>query len=124
MTAQTVAQTIQLIIAPVVMVTSCAVLVNGILSRYLSVGDRLRLMTHERLDLLRRPDGTLDRPQAEADQYKAERLSEIDRQMPALLSRHELLHNATLMIYQPCQLRAPAFRHGGESRVAHRATRN
>jgi hypothetical protein len=42
------------------MMTSCAILIGGMLSLYSSVNDRLSLMARERLDLLRMPDGTFD----------------------------------------------------------------
>lgn len=46
-------RTIQLILAPVVMVTACGILVNGLIGRYTNITNRLRTMAHERLELLR-----------------------------------------------------------------------
>ncbi len=44
-----VARTIQLVLAPVVMVTTAALILNGVLGRYSAVNDRLRVMALERL---------------------------------------------------------------------------
>ena len=55
MSAENVTRTIQLILAPVVMITACALLLNGLLSRYDALNARLRIMGRERLDLLRTP---------------------------------------------------------------------
>lgn len=92
MTAQMVAQTIQLILAPVVMVTACALVLNGVLSRYAAVNDRLRALSRERLDWLR------SGPEAR-DDLAAERLEEIDEQIPELVRHHKLLHDGALGVY-------------------------
>ncbi len=90
MQLQTLASTIQLIIAPVVMVSACAILLGGLLSRYAAINDRLRLMARERLDLLRAAaQQPLDR----------ERLEEIDDQIPLLVRHHRLAHHAVLAVY-------------------------
>jgi hypothetical protein len=47
MSAEMVARTIQLIIAPVVMVTTCSILLGGLLSHYAALNDRLRGMARE-----------------------------------------------------------------------------
>lgn len=100
MSVMSVTGIIQLIIAPVVMVSACAILVNGLLTRYTSVNDRIRLQSRERLDLLRTSDDTiLSYRDAAQSAYKRERLIEIDQQMPRLLYRHKLLHHASLAIY-------------------------
>jgi hypothetical protein len=96
--AALVIQTIQLIIAPVVMVSACGVILNGLLSRYASVNDRLRAMAHERWDLLRTTragDAVSDQPAP----LIAERLVEIDIQIPQLLRRHRQLRDAVLVLY-------------------------
>lgn len=56
MNAETVVQTIQLVIAPTVMISSCTLIQNAILGRYSSIGDRLRVLVRERLDLLEKYD--------------------------------------------------------------------
>ncbi len=95
MTAQDVARVIQLILAPVVMVSACAILVGGLLTRYGAINDRLRAMVHERLDLLR----TLHAQGGSPDPFSAERITEIDRQVPDLLKRHAVLHDSVLAVY-------------------------
>ena len=89
MTADDIARTIQLVLAPVVMVTACAITLGGLMGHYQAVNDRLREMARERLDLVRgSPDG-----------LGRERLAEIDHQAPDLLRRHRLVRDAVLAIY-------------------------
>jgi hypothetical protein len=97
MTTEEVTRTIQLILAPVVMVSACSIFVGGLLGHYAAVNDRLRGLTRERLDLLRRLRGTT----AEAAQQAidSERVAEIDEQLPDLLRRHRLVHHAVLAVY-------------------------
>jgi hypothetical protein len=93
MDIQTTAKTIQLIIAPTVMVTACGILLTGMLGHYGAINDRIRLLTAERLDLV------LLSP-VPGHEYRAEeRRVEIDRQLPMLLHRHEQVHNAILLSY-------------------------
>jgi hypothetical protein len=95
MTPETISRTIQLILAPVVMFSACSIFVGGVLSHYTSLSDRIRALTRERLDLLRvsRSDtgGTPG--------LVIERLDEIDRQLPEMLRRHRLVHDALLAVY-------------------------
>lgn len=91
MTIQMVTSTIQLILAPVVMVSACAILLTGLLNRYAGVNDRLRAMTRERLDLV------FAAPPVAALAH--ERLREIDIQLPQLLHRHRTLRDAALALY-------------------------
>jgi Protein of unknown function (DUF2721) len=91
MSAVDVAQTIQLIIAPVVLITACAIIQGGILGRFMYVGQRIRTLANERLDLLHR--GKMN------DAFSQERLQEIDRQIPLLKQRHRLLQKSGLLIY-------------------------
>jgi Protein of unknown function (DUF2721) len=91
MSAETVTRTIQLILAPVVMLSACSIFVGGLLSHYAALNARIRMLAHERLDLLR---GASD-----ADRLVAERLAEIDVQLPELLRRHGLVHHALLAAY-------------------------
>ncbi|MEP7285825.1 MAG: DUF2721 domain-containing protein [Chloroflexota bacterium] len=92
MNVETVARTIQLILAPVVMVTACSILLGSLQTRYGVINDRLRAMARERLDLLQSPAGT-------APTFVEERLSELDTQIPLLLKHHQLAHHAVLMVY-------------------------
>ena len=89
---QTAGKTIQLILAPVVMVTACGVLLNGMLAHYAAINDRVRTLVAERLGLCFL---------APADDHRAlatERLHEIDHQVPMLLRRHRKVHHAILLI--------------------------
>ena len=91
MSADEIAHIIQSILAPVVMVTACAITVGGLMAHYGAVNDRLRTLMHERLDLLREAH--------DADPIQRERLSEIDHQAPELVRRHRLIRDAILAIY-------------------------
>lgn len=84
MTAETIARTIMFILAPVVMVNATAQVLNGVLAYYAGLNDRMRRLAHERLEMLR----------GSVDGYTAERLQEIDTQLPDMLSRHKLTRNA------------------------------
>ncbi|BAU40969.1 DUF2721 domain-containing protein [Leptolyngbya sp. O-77] len=89
MNAQQVAQTIQLIIAPVVLVTACALIQNAVLMRYSAIGQSMRSLALERLNLLR----------SKEDYFYMERLQEIDRQIPLLTQHHRLLQKTVIVIY-------------------------
>ncbi len=90
MNMQNVGEIIQFIIAPVVMISACALVLNGLLTRYAAINDRLRLMSRERLELLR---------MTTRDTFYNERLSQIDVQLPGLLNHHHQTHNAVLLVY-------------------------
>jgi hypothetical protein len=82
--------TIQEILSPVLMITATAVTIGGMLEQYTSINDRVRILNRERLALaLHEPLEPLDR----------ERVAEIDAQVPLLLRRHALVHNAILTAY-------------------------
>lgn len=89
-----VARILQFILAPVVLVTACAIVVSGFLAHYAAINDRLRLMAHERLELLYTPhqDGL-------AATLRRERLTEIAPQIPELIRRHRLVRDAILLVY-------------------------
>jgi hypothetical protein len=89
MNMQTVGEIIQFIVAPVVMIPACALVLNGLLTRYGAINDRLRMMSRERLELLRDASAPLN----------AERLKQIDWQLPNLLLRHKQTHDAVLLMY-------------------------
>ena len=99
MTAQEIGQAISTILAPVVIVTSCAILIGGMLTLYGAANDRMRALSRERLDLLRTAGGDLRSASGNVDVYAAERLDEIDRQLPQLLRRHKRIHDAILVEY-------------------------
>jgi hypothetical protein len=91
MNIQTAGRTIQLILAPVVMVTACGILLNGMLAHYSAINDRLRAMAQERLGL------ALVRPDEDHVDLACERLAEIDHQVPTLISRHHQMHHAIVL---------------------------
>jgi hypothetical protein len=89
---------VQAMVAPVVLITTAAILSGALLTMYGSVNDRMRAMDHERLEILT----SATRGLLAADEVSPsgqERLTQIDTQLPMLLRRHRLLHNAVLLIY-------------------------
>jgi hypothetical protein len=89
---------VQAIVAPVVLITTAAILSAALLTMYGSVNDRMRAVDHERLEILTGNAGVL-LTAAEVPPSGRERLTQIDTQLPLLLRRHRLLHNAILLIY-------------------------
>jgi hypothetical protein len=89
---------IQAMVAPVVLITTAAILSGALLAMYGSVNDRMRAMNRERLEILTGTAGTL-LPVAGVPASGRERLTQIDTQLPMLLRRHRLIHNAVLLIY-------------------------
>jgi Protein of unknown function (DUF2721) len=90
---QTAGRTIQLILAPVVMVTACGLLLNGMLAHYTAINDRIRRLTAERLGL------AFVAPADDHGALARERLTEIDHQVPMLIDRHRQVHHAILLVY-------------------------
>lgn len=93
MSAQMIAQTIQFILAPAVMVNACAVALGGLLAHYAVINERLRRMSQERLEIFR------VHPSTPPDAFTTLRLEEIQHQLPDLLERHKLVRNAILAIF-------------------------
>jgi hypothetical protein len=91
MDVQTAAKTIQLILAPVVMVSACGILLTGMLGHYGNINDRIRRLTTERLEL------SQVRPAEGHEVLARERLTEIDHQVPMLIGRHRQVHHAILL---------------------------
>jgi hypothetical protein len=89
---------VQAMVAPVVLVTAAAILSGALLTMYTSIDARMRAMNNERLDIFTDDAGalltTVDMPAS-----ARERLSQLDHQLPLLLRRHRLLHNAVLLIF-------------------------
>jgi hypothetical protein len=85
-------------LAPVVLMTTAAIVAGGILTMYAAVNDRMRAMTAERLARLTDEHGELtitsDLPAADR-----QRVGLIDAQLPRLVRRHRRLHNALFLIY-------------------------
>ncbi len=91
MDIEMVARNIQIILAPVVMVTACAILLQGLLARYASLNERLRNLAIERLKLLYES--------AQDDKYRVERLRLVDKQLPLLLGHYRRSRNAVVTVY-------------------------
>ena len=90
---------VQAMVAPVVLITTAAILSGGLLTMYSSVNDRMRAMDRERLDILTGAAGTL-LSASEVPPAGRERLTQIDTQLPGTLLRwHRPPHNAVLVIY-------------------------
>jgi hypothetical protein len=91
-------QAIQTMLAPVVLLTTGAILAGGVQTMYAAVNDRMRAMAGEKLSLL----ADRSAPSAAVPQRPdaiGERIRLIDAQLPLLLRRHWTLHNALLLIY-------------------------
>ncbi len=88
--AENVSRTIQLILAPAVIISACAIIVGGLVSRTAAINDRIRAMNRERLELL---------GQGAVSSLAKERLQEIDQQLPDLLRRLQLSHHAVMATY-------------------------
>ncbi len=84
-----VSRAIGVIIAPTVLITSCALLINGLLHRFENMATRLRGMNMERLRLLREV----------GERLTDARLRQIDVQAPRMLRRLRLLRNALVLAY-------------------------
>lgn len=91
MNAAAVAQIIQLIIAPTVLLSVCALIQSGVLARYIALGNRIRSLNQERFKLLHISDPT--------DTLGIASLKTLDYQIPLLVRRHRLLQDTVLTIY-------------------------
>ena len=97
MTIDTIIRSISLILAPVVMITSCSIFLNGLLSRYDSISIRMRSMHHERLELLE-VLGNRSSDTKPTVGFSTQRIHEIEVQLPNLLLRHKMIRNAVLVV--------------------------
>jgi hypothetical protein len=84
--------------APVVLITTGGILSSGLFNVYGVVSERMRAMTREQLDVRTGPHGEL-LDTADVSAVGQERLMQIDRQLPLMLRRQDLLRNAVLLIY-------------------------
>jgi hypothetical protein len=98
MNADMIARTIQMILAPVVMISACALVLTGLWGHYTNINEKLRAMMRERLDLLRGLNERSGRS-TELDPVSAERVQEIGVEAPQLLRRHKRIMEAVLAIY-------------------------
>jgi hypothetical protein len=97
MSIETIVRTINLILAPVVMITSCVLFLNGLLTRYETVSSRMRSMHRERLELLQTSDKNTHSIE-HAESLNTQRICEIETQLPNMLLRHKMIRNAVLTI--------------------------
>ena len=86
-----VTKIISLIIAPVVTITACAVLVNGLIVRYGSLGDRLRTINQGLSDL--------QESELAHNRDKAKRGQELESLLGDLLRHHHFVHDALVLTY-------------------------
>jgi hypothetical protein len=91
MNQETLVKTINLIIAPVVMLTTCGIMLNGLIVRYNWLSDRVRLVQQERLTLM-----DLDLSQSRS---KSERLHQLHHLLQDLLKHHHQVHDVLVLIY-------------------------
>jgi hypothetical protein len=96
MSIDTIIRTISLILAPVVMVSSCAIFLNGLFGHYQTISARLRAMHRERLELLQTVD--VSTAAKRPVNITIQRILEIDTQLPKMLRRHELMRDAVVAI--------------------------
>src|SRR5215213_5192276 len=91
MDVEMVVRNVQIILAPVVLMTVCAILVQAILGRYAVINDRLRTLARERLDLVAGGGGS--------EILRRERRHLVDAQIPRLLRHHQRLRDAVQTLY-------------------------
>ena len=89
---------IQAMLAPVVLMSTAAILAAGIHTMYAGVNDRMRAMAAERLSCMTTSRGDLAQ-WADLPTGTKARLGLIDVQLPILVRRHLLLRNALLALY-------------------------
>ena len=82
-------EAIQAILAPAVLISACGLLLLSMQNKYGRINDRIRTLLRERLDLLARAE----------NQFAFARLEAIDRQLPELLQRNRLQHDAVLALF-------------------------
>jgi hypothetical protein len=92
MTSGTIVEAISLILAPVVMITSCAILQNGLISHYSAISNHLRSVNQEilsfsEIDLSNNPS-------------KATHLHDLEHLLlPDLFHRNHIVHNVLGWVY-------------------------
>lgn len=96
MSIDTIIRTISLILAPVVMISSCAIFLNGLFGHYQTISARLRGMHRERLELLQTVD--MSTTAERTFSIIVQRILEIDTQLPNMLRRHKLIRDAVVAI--------------------------
>jgi len=82
---------IGVIIVPAVMISACAILLNGITIRYTAIDSLFRSLNQESFNL--------KRDRSNHDLLEQERIVHLDHLIPKLLNHHHLLHNVLTLIY-------------------------
>ena len=99
MIIDTIIRTIQLMLAPVVMVTACASYINMLSLYYQFIASSIRSMSHEYLDLLKTTNSNNSGASLSTmDAFSKERLIQIENALPSLLQRHWFIRNAFFCI--------------------------
>jgi len=103
---ETIVKTIGLIIAPVVMITACSIIQNGLIAHYNSLEERLRQVNREIISLLEtdlnQNSFKTELPEDSDPQstLKADRLHHLEHHLlPHLFHRHHILHNVLGLVY-------------------------
>lgn len=91
MDVEMVVRNVPIILAPVVLMTVCAILAQAILGPYTAINARLRALARERLDRVA-GDG-------ESDALRRERIHLVEAQIPRLLHHHRRLRDALQALY-------------------------
>ena len=99
MTIDTIIRTIQLMLAPVVMITACSTYITMLSFDYQSIVNSIRSMSREHLNLLQAASSSETGVSVSTlDVVSKERLHEIENELPGLLQRHGFIRNALLCI--------------------------
>ena len=99
MTIDAIIRTIQLMLAPVVMVTACSTYITMLSNDYQSIVSSIRSMSREHLNLLQAASNSETGVSVSSlDAVSKERLHEIENELPGLLQRHGFIRNALLCI--------------------------
>jgi hypothetical protein len=88
---------IEAMVAPVVLITTGAILTNALLGSYSLISDHIRAMARERVGILGGEHG--EHGAAGIGTISEERLGEIDVQLPMLLVHHRILRRSLLVMY-------------------------
>jgi len=92
MTSETIVKAISLILAPVVMITACAILQNGLISHYSIISNHLRSVNQEILNL-----SEIDLSNSPS---KAAHLHDLEHLLlPDLFHRHHIVHTVLGWVY-------------------------
>ncbi len=96
MTIDAIIRTIQLMLAPVVMVTACTSYINTLSFDYQFIVSNIRSMSREHLDLLQAASSSETGVSVSTlDAVSKERLHEIENELPSLLQRHGFIGSAS-----------------------------